>query len=95
MTVWKLADGHRGYHQNDEYEDGCDVSPRCLECPLSACKWDDPKPYRLWRMEKTDSAILAAFQNTGSERTAADALGITERTVYRAKARQRLRTRIA
>ena len=32
--------------------DGCDVHPHCLECPLPACKYDDPRAYRRWLADK-------------------------------------------
>ena len=38
--------------------DGCDVSPKCLDCPLPLCKYDDPGPYQKWladrAVEKTE-----------------------------------------
>jgi hypothetical protein len=31
-----------------EYEDtGCEFAPKCLACPFSACKYDDPQAFKL------------------------------------------------
>ena len=39
-------------HTYSEFvDDGCEVSPRCLECPLSACRYDDPVPFQMWKIE--------------------------------------------
>jgi hypothetical protein len=29
-------------------DDGCEVSPSCLSCPLPLCKYDDPGGYQNW-----------------------------------------------
>lgn len=33
-------------------DDGCDVSPRCVDCPLKTCRYDDPREYMAWKREQ-------------------------------------------
>ena len=40
--------------QEEAYEipytdDGCEVSLKCVECPLSECRYVDPVPFREWK----------------------------------------------
>ena len=30
-------------------DDGCEVSPKCLECPLPLCRYDDPQGFENWQ----------------------------------------------
>lgn len=30
---------------------GCDVHPKCLECPLPECKYDDWEGYKKWKRD--------------------------------------------
>jgi len=69
-------------------DDGCDVHPRCLECPLSVCKHDNPRPYLVWRKQQKDKQMEVIIDQATSPTAAAEILGITERTVYRIKARR-------
>ena len=42
------ARGGRSPKHATALDDGCDVTAHCLECPLSECKYDNVKPYRIW-----------------------------------------------
>ena len=76
-------------YENRHWEDtGCEVSSTCLECPLSACRWDDPAEYNRLRRRQADSAIIHEMQRLGMsvEETAAK-YGKTVRTIFRIKER--------
>jgi len=71
-------------------EDGCDVSPSCLDCPLPVCRYDDPRWYVRYRQQQQDLRLaqLMKLERLGAVEVA-EKLGITVRTVYRARARLR------
>ena len=71
-----------------EYKDtGCEVAPRCLSCPRSSCKYDDPH-YRRVRQVVQDAPILEAMQDGAlSAEAAARRFNVNVRTIYRVKAR--------
>jgi len=64
-------------------DDGCDVCPKCLECPLSACKYDDPRPYRVWLLKRRVTTVMAHARNGDKPAVIAVALGVGERTIRR------------
>lgn len=41
-----------GYHDEVMPDKGCDVWPRCLECPLSLCKYDSIEVYHEWKRQQ-------------------------------------------
>ncbi len=59
---------------------GCEVAPKCLECPLPQCKHDDPLGYvRQLRLDK-DARMLEEIEQRGlSVDEAAQAFRITPR----------------
>ena len=68
---------------------GCDVAPKCLECPLPQCKHDDPLGYVRGLMQQRDALILEEMEQRGlSVEEAAQVFGITVRTIFRVKARR-------
>ena len=63
---------------------GCDVAPRCLECPLPACKYDDPAAYRQATQRNLDRLVRQARHDTGlGAARLGRQFGVSERTVYR------------
>ncbi len=34
---------------NRRDDDGCEVSPSCLICPLPECKYDNPVAFQVWK----------------------------------------------
>lgn len=76
--------------------EGCDVSPSCLDCPLSQCKHDNPKGYLLYVKLKAHSDIIEEFnrhsedmsRKEAARRTAA-AMDVHPRQVFRILAMQR------
>ena len=65
---------------------GCEVSPRCLECPLSACKYDDVGPHRSWLAKNRLFGVKAELAKGDLLKDIAERHGITERTLYRYRA---------
>ena len=48
-----MSDGYHEKHLVGMRVDGCpEVVAHCLECPLSACRYDDPGPYHAWQRAK-------------------------------------------
>lgn len=64
-------------------DDGCEISPRCLECPLPACRYDMP-PKRAGALlrEAELHRLLAAGLSADQ---AAATMGVSRRTVFRLK----------
>ncbi len=71
-------------------DEGCEVSPTCLECPLPRCKFDDPDWYRRLRLASRDARVLEALR-TERDRPAelARRFGVSVRTVQRIMKRAR------
>jgi hypothetical protein len=69
---------------------GCEVHPRCLECPLPACKYDDLAGYRRQLRRSQDLQIFrAVVRRRFSQVQAADHFGVSRRTVQRVLQRVR------
>jgi hypothetical protein len=65
-------------------DEGCDVSPSCLNCPLPQCKYDDPTAYyRAKRQSRNDEIRRLRGQGKRPAEIARE-FGVTPRTVYRA-----------
>ncbi|MBI3742788.1 MAG: helix-turn-helix domain-containing protein [Chloroflexi bacterium] len=68
------------------YQDnGCDLSPSCLKCPLPRCRYDDPG----WVLrEQRTSRDVAILQMRARQALSVDELaerfGVSTRTVHRA-----------
>ena len=68
-------------------DDGCEVSPSCLRCPLPQCKYDDPGFLTRLRREQRDKDVVGLLKQGASMRQAAEESGLTERTVFRIRKR--------
>ena len=79
--------------KNSIYADtGCDISPKCLECPMRECRHDNPGEYRRYKHDIQDTAVLAKMRQDGlTRRETAAEFGLSLRTVYRIAARSRAR----
>ena len=65
-------------------DDGCEVSPSCLRCPLPQCKYDDPGWLQRARRKKRDKEIMAALRGDGlSVQQVAARFDLSQRTVFR------------
>ena len=69
------------YHYEDN---GCEVSPSCLSCPLPRCKYDDPIWFQRYQRLARDLKVLTTMQLEGLtvERTA-ERFSVTVRTIFR------------
>ncbi len=65
-------------------DEGCELAPRCLECPLPRCKYDEPGGARRLRVETRDEALVAAWRRERlSVNELAHRYGISRRSVFR------------
>ena len=65
-------------------DDGCEVSPSCLRCPLPQCKHDEPGWYLRQRREERDRTMLRLRSREGMTVTQlARRFGVSKRTVFR------------
>ncbi len=73
-------------------DDGCEVSPSCLSCPLPQCKYDDPGWFqREKRKERDEEVISAMYKQKLSVSEAAARFDISQRTIFRILRREEFR----
>ena len=73
-------------------DDGCEVSPSCLRCPLPQCKYDDPGWFqREKRKERDEEVISAMYKQKLSVSEAAARFDISQRTIFRILRREEFR----
>ena len=65
-------------------DDGCEISPSCLRCPLPMCKYDDPVWFQREKRRERDEEVLSAMrmQNLTVPEAAAR-FDISQRTIFR------------
>ena len=89
-----MSDGKRRRWIDDlpEYtrfrDEGCDVAPSCLNCPLPQCKYDDPAGLHRQKRDGRNEEIRSLRRQGKSPSEIAQTFGIAVRTVYRALKRQ-------
>ncbi len=65
-------------------DDGCEVSPYCLRCPLPQCKYDDPFWFQRQKRKERDKEVIAALQQKGmSVPEVAAHFALSPRTIFR------------
>ena len=65
-------------------DEGCEVSPSCLRCPLPQCKYDDPRWFQRQRQKERDREVVTALREDGlSVLEVAARFDLSERTVFR------------
>lgn len=70
-------------------DNGCDIAPKCLECPLEACKYDGPEgaeAARRYRLAQRLEAMQSLSDQGLTSDDLADKMGISKRHLYRLKA---------
>lgn len=67
--------------QEQYQDDGCDLFPSCLRCPLTRCRYDSPGRQTGKELRNTEMARLR--QAGVSVRELAERFGVSRRTVYR------------
>ena len=69
-------------------DEGCEVSPSCLRCPLPQCKYDDPGWFqREQRRERDHRVMEALMEHDLSVPEAAARFDVSPRTVFRIRRR--------
>lgn len=65
-------------------DEGCDISPTCLRCPLPQCRYDDPGWLRRETKSRRDREVLLIHQAEGLGPTdLARRFGLSRRTIHR------------
>ena len=65
-------------------DDGCEIFPSCLRCPLPQCKYDDPGWLQREKRRERDQNIIEAVKQDGvSISEAASRFSISQRTIFR------------
>lgn len=68
-----------------EWRDGgCELYPRCLECPLERCVEEEPRARQRVRLEKRAERMRALREEGKSTTEIAIMFGVSVRTVQRA-----------
>ena len=64
-------------------DDGCDVHPRCLTCPLPRCRYDEPGGLRAMLNAYRDEQVVAQRRDGAPVDQIAERYGLSRRTVFR------------
>jgi hypothetical protein len=64
-------------------DDGCDVHPSCLSCPLPRCRYEEPGGLRALLNETRDQEIMMLRAQGVAVGELADRFGVSRRTVFR------------
>ena len=70
-------------------DNGCDLHPNCLTCPLVRCRHDEPGGARRLLSEERDRTILDLQRQRMPVGVIAQRFGVSRRTVFRVFARSR------
>ena len=69
-----------GYQYRD---DGCEVAPACLECPLERCRHEEPNGLLTVRLRARNPQIVASRRDGETVDEIADRYSLSRRTVFR------------
>jgi AraC-like DNA-binding protein len=64
-------------------DDGCEVSPSCLRCPLPRCRYDEPGGIRSLLAESRDREIVRLRMEGWKVEDLADHFQVSRRSVFR------------
>jgi len=67
----------------DYRDDGCDIHPRCLTCPLPRCRYDEPGGLRAMLNAYRDQQVVALRRQGAPIDQIAERYGLSRRTVFR------------
>jgi len=67
-----------GYH-----DDGCEIHPHCLTCPLPRCRYDEPGGLKGMLNGLRDREIVALKSRGVAVEEIANTFGVSRRTVFR------------
>ncbi len=72
-------------------DNGCSVSPSCLDCPLPRCKYDNPGEHRAAQRATKDAKVVEAIAiEKLTKDEAAERFKCTSRTIFRIMRRSRV-----
>ena len=84
MTTFLVPTRSDTLPENTRFRDeGCDISPSCLACPLPLCKYDDPGWIQRESKRVRDDAIYRARLDGDSVHDIAQRFKVSPRTVHR------------
>ena len=63
-------------------DDGCDLFPSCLNCPLPRCRYDEPGRKQMGK-ELRKERMLQLHSDRKGIKELAQRFGVSKRTVYR------------
>ena len=65
-------------------DDGCEIAPSCLRCPLPQCKYDDPGWLRRQQRDQRDREVLTEIlERRLSVAQVSARFALSQRTVFR------------
>src|SRR5712692_3597465 len=64
-------------------DDGCEVSPSCMSCPLPRCRYDEPGGLRGLVNSYRDGQMLELRLKGAPVEALAERFGVSRRTVFR------------
>ena len=64
-------------------DDGCNLHPACLTCPLPRCQFDEPEAGQTVRMQVRNANVVSAMQEGLSAVELSRRFSIAKRTVHR------------
>ncbi len=64
-------------------DDGCEVNPSCLTCPLPRCRYDEPGGLRAMVNSYRDGQMMELRMSGVPVEAIADCFGVSRRTVFR------------
>lgn len=67
----------------DYRDDGCDIHPRCLTCPLPRCRYDEPGGVRAMLNAYRDEQVVALRRDGARIDQIAERYSLSRRTVFR------------
>lgn len=69
--------------EDDYYpDDGCDLYPSCLSCPLPRCRYDEPGRKQRGKALRNKEMLRLLKEGMGIKELA-QRFGVSKRTVYR------------
>ena len=65
------------------HDDGCDLHPACLTCPLARCRYDDNRTLKAILNEPRDQQIVDLKEGGVAVTEISARFGISKRTIFR------------
>ena len=83
MAVYSRRSSGPSPRFSDYPDDGCEVAPSCLRCPLPQCKYDDPGLLTRMRVRARQAPALLLLAQGVSVAEVAEQTGYSWRAVHR------------